>query len=99
MPTNTPAPPEIFISFLKEMIVRLFEKTPVFFKIISWISFAAFLATGLPGIIEYFGVSLPENLQILQNEIVGWASAIVTYVTRLTVIDPSNLPLSGNKQQ
>jgi hypothetical protein len=84
-------------AFLKELIQRFFAKSPKFFKIIQVVSMASFVVTGLPALIAETGIILPENIIALQNKVVAVASIVSFIISKLTVVDATQLPLSGKK--
>ncbi len=91
--SNTPAA----WAFLQELFQRLFKKSPRFFNIISALSSIAIVLTGLPGIFEEVGITLPDSLTILQSKVVAWAAVVGLIIAKLTVVNSANLPLSDKK--
>ena len=75
----------ILIDFIKEFILRFSKKSPTFFKIISGLSMAVALVSGLPGLFQELNIALPSWAEIFQNKIVAWASTIAFLISKLTV--------------
>lgn len=76
------------IDFLQELVARLKAKNSKFFKVLQWIALVAALATGLPDLMDFFGITLPESLTVLQSKIVAIASTVVFVLAQLDV-DPA----------
>lgn len=85
------------LSFLTELVVRFRAKSPLFFKIIQWVSIAVTLVTGLPVFLTYLGVeNLPEWFTALQSKAAGIAAIVATFLAGLPVDTP---PIEeGNKE-
>jgi hypothetical protein len=81
----------IINSFLKDIILRLFGKSPKFFQIIKIVGSIAALLTGIPVLLENSGVILPEYLQVFASKIVSIASIVAVFIAQLTVVDTSKL--------
>jgi hypothetical protein len=84
-------------AFLKELIQRFFAKSPKFFKIIQVVSMVAFVVTGLPDLIAETGIVLPDYIVAIQNKVIAVASIVSFIISKLTVVDATQLPLSGRK--
>jgi hypothetical protein len=84
-------------AFLKELIQRFFAKSPKFFKIIQVLSMLAFVVTGLPDLIAETGIVLPDYIVSIQNKVIAVASIVSFIISKLTVVDATQLPLSGKK--
>lgn len=88
----------VMIAFLKELIARLQRKSPRFFVILQYIGIAAFLLTGLPELLQFLGIVLPDALAAIASKTVMYASAVFTILTRLAVVDATDLPFSNPKK-
>ncbi len=71
--------------FLKEIVVRLRAKSPVFFKILQYISLATTLIPGIPMFLTYVGVTLPDFLVAIQDKAIVIAGIVATFLTGLPV--------------
>lgn len=71
--------------FLQEIFIRLNIKSPKFFRVLKIISLCCCIITGVPEIIEYFNVVLPDSLQIIANKTVAIASLVMWFISSLTV--------------
>lgn len=80
MPTNN-----LLVKYLAEFIMRFGQKTPKFFRILSIVATVAAALTGLPGLLDYLGVNLPEWASVLQNKIVGVSTTTVALLSMLSV--------------
>ena len=85
------------LSFLTELVVRFRSKSPLFFKIIQWVSVAVTLVTGVPEFLEYLGVTnLPEWATVLQSKVASIAALVAVFLSGLPVDTP---PIEkGNKE-
>jgi hypothetical protein len=76
------------ISFLSELIQRLFTKSPLFFKIWSGLSTVLILITGLPDFINLFvtttGAKIPDLWNAEVTLIVRYASAGMLFMSVLS---------------
>lgn len=70
--------------FLQEFFKRLATKSPLFFRIIYYISAGAALVTGLPGLLQELNVDLPEWMDVIQNKIIAIASSTAFVIAKLT---------------
>jgi hypothetical protein len=75
----------LLLAFLQEFFQRLKKKSPTFFKIISGISAAVALLSGLPGLFQELHISLPSWAEIFQNRIVAICSTVAFFISKLTV--------------
>ena len=75
----------LLLKFLQEFFQRLRKKSPTFFKIISNISAAIALLSGLPGLFQELHISLPGWAEIFQNRLVAIASTAAFLISKLTV--------------
>lgn len=71
--------------FFKELINRLFAKSPKFFVIIKWVGIACGVITGLPALLTGAGIVLPPAILELQNTAVSWAGIVGAFIASLTV--------------
>lgn len=71
--------------FLKEIVVRLRSKSPLFFKILQYISLATTLIPGIPMFLTYIGVTLPDFLIVIQDKAIVIAGLVATFLTGLPV--------------
>lgn len=77
------------LSFLTELVVRLRTKSPLFFKILQWVSIGVTLVTGVPEFLEYLGVkNLPEWATLLQSKSAGIAALVGIFLAGLPVVNP-----------
>lgn len=91
------------LDFLKELVIRYTKKSPTFFKVIQIIFTLAGLITGIPFLLETFGVILPAAIAALVSKTVSIASIVGFFIAGLpvadvdTVIDenPTQLPLTA----
>lgn len=79
IPTNN-----LFVAFLKELFLRFSTKSPKFFRIFQLISGVCGAVTGLPEVLSGLGISLPENLTVLQNKAVAYAAMGVFFTSLMT---------------
>jgi uncharacterized membrane protein len=84
-------------NFIREIYKRLVAKSPKFFQVIQWLSTAALIVSGLPGIFEELGITLPQELAVFQSKVVAWAAVVALVISKLTVADPSGLPFTEKK--
>jgi hypothetical protein len=72
------------ISFLSEILKRLFTQSPLFFKVWQWISMAALAVSGLPSLLTTLGITLPPALTVLENKFVTVGAAVALFMSMLT---------------
>jgi hypothetical protein len=70
--------------FLNELLIRFFTEKPQFFKVVQAIGVFAAVLTGLPVVLETYGMVLPESIQSIANETISIASLVATFVAQLT---------------
>jgi hypothetical protein len=75
------------IQFLTELILRLGAKSPRIFVILQWISGALAGITGIPTIIQTFGIVLPHPFDTELTKIVAIASTVALFFSKLPVKD------------
>jgi hypothetical protein len=73
------------MNFLAELVLRLFGKTPQFFKIVQVVSIVVAAVTGLPEFLNEIGLDLPESFDILANKVVAIAAIVAAFISQLTV--------------
>jgi len=73
------------ITFVSEIILRFFGKTPSFFKWVQLIAVITALLTGLPAFLEQSGVVLPAYIQAIASKIVSVAAVVAAIIAQLTV--------------
>jgi hypothetical protein len=79
------------IDFLIELVLRLFSKTPNFFKIVRTISIILTVITGLPLFLQESGIDLPSAWDAIASKIVSIAGVVSAFIASLAVEDPKNL--------
>lgn len=74
------------ILFLQENLQRLFTKSPLFFKIWTYISLALVLVTGVPDLINWLGdaVVIPDLWNVKITAAVAWSSRAALFMSLLT---------------
>jgi vacuolar-type H+-ATPase subunit I/STV1 len=70
--------------FFVELLVRLFSKTPWFFKVVQIISAVALVITGLPQLLVQAGVEIPEAWTGTLSQVVSIASMVAIFLAQLT---------------
>jgi len=91
------------LDFLKELVVRYTKKSPTFFKVLQIIFTIAGLVSGIPFLLETFGVVLPAAIAALVSKSVAIASIVGVFISGLPVADvkevieenPTQLPLTA----
>jgi len=73
------------MNFLAELILRLFGKTPQFFKIVQIVSIVVAAITGLPEFLIEIGLDLPEAFDVIANKVVAIAAIVSAFISQLTV--------------
>jgi hypothetical protein len=71
------------MEFLTDVLVRLFSKTPYFFKIVRTIGIVLATITGLPIFLTEVGINLPDAWDMVTNKIVAYASLVAAFVAQL----------------
>ena len=79
LPTTNPA-----VSFLVELVQRIGQKSPKFFVVLSVIASIATAVTGLPALLDWWGVHLPASLTVLENTVVAKCSLTALFISMLT---------------
>lgn len=74
----------MLLAFLQELLQRFFTKSPKFFRIWQLITAIAAAITGLPELLAYFGVALPETLATFQNKFLAALSTGMFIMSALT---------------
>ena len=70
--------------YIVELLVRLFSKTPWFFKVVQIISSIALMITGLPQLLAQAGVEIPEAWTGTVSQVVSIASMVAIFLAQLT---------------
>jgi hypothetical protein len=73
------------LDFVRELLIRLFGKTPWFFKVVQVLAVLTAIVTGLPSFLESAGLDLPDSWDSLSNKIVSIAALVGAFVSQLTV--------------
>jgi hypothetical protein len=71
--------------FIKELLIRLFGKTPWFFKVVQVLAILTALVTGLPSFLESAGLDLPDSWDVISSKVVSIAALVGAFVSQLTV--------------
>lgn len=71
--------------FLAELIVRIFGKTPKFFKTLQLITIVIAIITGLPTFLAEAGVELPEAWNNVVLKIISISSMVSSVIAQLTL--------------
>lgn len=71
-------------TFLSEIILRLFAKTPSFFRWVRNISLVLAVLIGLPAFLQESGIILPEAWMAISNKVVGYATIAAAFIAQLT---------------
>jgi hypothetical protein len=71
--------------FISELLLRLFGKTPWFFKVVQVLAVLTALVTGLPAFLESAGIDLPGSWDVVSNKVVSIAALVGAFVAQLTV--------------
>lgn len=74
----------IMSDFIVELLVRVFSKTPWFFKVVQIISAVALVVSGLPQLLAQSGVNIPEAWTGTVAQIVSIASMVAIFLAQLT---------------
>lgn len=73
------------MNFLAELVLRLFGKTPQFFKIVQIVSIVVAAITGIPEFLIEIGLDLPEAFDVIASKVVAIAAAVSAFISQLTV--------------
>lgn len=78
--------PNGLILWMQENLQRLFTKSPLFFKIWTYISLALVLVTGVPDLINWLGDSfvIPDLWNMKITAAVAWSSRAALFMSLLT---------------
>lgn len=76
------------LNLLQQLIARWKAKSPKFFNAITTISTIALFITGVPELLQEFGVVLPEAVAPFASKVIAWAALAVTIIGKLTVDTP-----------
>lgn len=72
------------LAFLQELFQRLYTKSPLFFRIIQWVTGIALLITGIPAFLGMLNVHLPALWSDKLNQVIAYISAGMYFVSLLT---------------
>lgn len=74
------------VLFLKENLQRLFTKSPLFFKVWTFISLVLVLITGVPELVNAISgvITIPELWNIHITTAVAWSSRAALFMSMLT---------------
>lgn len=78
--TNQP----MLLAFLQELFKRFATKSPTFFRIWQIVFAVVSAATGIPELLQWFGVDLPPQLDFLANKVIATASTVGYLMAALT---------------
>ena len=73
------------MNFLAELIVRLFGKTPAFFKTLQYIQIAIAIITGLPTLLIESGVNIPDSLDSIVLQVISVSTLVGSFIAQLTL--------------
>jgi hypothetical protein len=76
---------DTLIKFAGELTLRLFSKTPLFFKIVQIASVVVALVLGLPDYLAESGVQLPEAWTAITDKIILYVGVVGAFIAQLTV--------------
>jgi len=74
----------IMSDFIVELLVRLFSKTPWFFRVVQIISTVALLVSGIPQLLAQSGVTIPAAWTGTVSQVVSIASVVSIFLAQLT---------------
>lgn len=77
-------------NFWLQLIQRLSSDNPKFFKYIMWASLACSAITGIPELLDFFGVHLTGVWAVLENKSLAVAGLVAALIAKL----PNNTPSS-----
>lgn len=78
------------LDFLTEIVVRLRNKSPKFFKVLQVISILVALIPGIPTFLDYLGIVLPDFLIAIENKTIAIAGIVAAFLTGLPVEKTTN---------
>jgi hypothetical protein len=73
------------MNFLAELVVRLFGKTPAFFKTLQIITVIVAVITGLPTFLTQVGIDLPDAWDSIVLKIISASSMVGAFISQLTL--------------
>lgn len=76
------------LNLLQELIARWKAMQPKLFKVITNISVILLFITGVPEMLNEFGITLPEWAAPIASKVVAIASLCVAIISKLTVATP-----------
>ena len=71
--------------FVMELIIRLFSKTPWFFKVVRILGIAVGAITGLPVFLASIGISIPTAWDAVSSKVIAIAALVGTFIAQMTV--------------
>lgn len=77
------------LNLLQQLVARWKSKQPQIFKIITNISMVAAFITGVPELLDLFGIALPEWAAPFASKAVSIAAIVVAAVAKLTTDTPA----------
>jgi len=94
------------LDFLKELFVRIGKKSPKFFRILQYVLTASCVIAGVPALLQYFQVQLPEAISVLSSKLVSVASFVGLFIASLPVDQapeiaiqkPTSLPVTAKDE-
>lgn len=95
----------IFIAYIKELIQRFATKSPKFFRILQMIAGAITAITGLPPLLAYYHIPLPEAVTFLQNKYAGLISfgfflaSLLPSQNKIAGVDETGKPLTSTNEK
>lgn len=94
------------IAWLKETLQRFATKSPKFFRIWQIVAGIATALTGLPALLAYYNIPLPEFLTVLQNKYAGFFAlglfimSLLPSQPKIVAVDPvTGAPLSKTNEK
>lgn len=76
------------LTFLQQLIARLKAKSPKFFKIITTLAAIVAFITGIPFLLQTFGVTLPAAIAPFASKLIAIAAIVGGIIAKLTVDTP-----------
>lgn len=83
-------------NFFIQLFKRLFSSNPKFFKIIQVLSLTCAAITGLPWLLNYFGINLPPLWVHYESLAVAKAALLAALIAQLPKQDPIPAPTGNN---
>lgn len=70
-------------NFFIDLLGRLLSSNPTFFKYVQWISIAVAAITGLPDLLNTFGITLTGKWLMFENKTIAIAAVVATIIAQL----------------